>query len=102
MLILILIGLAGLAVCCLTVRHWIRRYGPGPLLWRWLSGHALDGQHRTNATWTKHSHGNRAVLHPTGHAVRLASPAEPAPGRYPLRVDAGGPGGRLRAAPRPG
>ena len=41
----------------------------GTLLWRWFSGHALDGQHRTNATWTMPSRGDRPVLHPTGHAV---------------------------------
>ena len=51
------------------LRHVIRRHGPGPLLWRWRSGHTLDGMHRTNATWTKHSRGARAVLHPTGHDI---------------------------------
>jgi hypothetical protein len=40
------------------------------LAWRWHSGHSLDGQHRTNATWTRRSHGDRPVLHPAGHAVR--------------------------------
>lgn len=46
------------------------RRSTGTLLWRWFSGHALDGQHRTNATWTMPSRGDRPVLHPTGHAVR--------------------------------
>lgn len=52
------------------LRHMSRRHGLGPLMWRWHSGHSLDGVHRTNATWTKRSHGARPVLHPTGHAVR--------------------------------
>jgi hypothetical protein len=38
--------------------------------WLWFSGHALDGQSRTNATWTKPSHGTRPVLHNSGSAVR--------------------------------
>lgn len=40
------------------------------LLWRWLSGAALDGRLRTNATWTMPSRGPRPVLTQTGHAVR--------------------------------
>lgn len=47
-----------------------RKAGALARTWRWFSGHALDGQHRTNATWTLPSHGPRPVLHPTGHAVR--------------------------------
>lgn len=39
-------------------------------LGRWHSGHTLSGQYMTNATWTRPSHGDRPVLHPTGHAVR--------------------------------
>jgi len=34
-------------------------------VWRFLSGHTLDGQHRTNATWTRRAD---TVLHPTGRA----------------------------------
>lgn len=30
-----------------------RSTGLGVLAWRWFSGHSLDGQHRTNATWTR-------------------------------------------------
>src|ERR1035441_4940886 len=44
----------------------ISRHGAGPVVWRWFSGHALDGQHRTNATWTQPA---SKTLHPTGHAV---------------------------------
>jgi hypothetical protein len=44
----------------------IRKYG----LWRWFSGHTHDGYHHTNATWTRRSHGDRPVLHPTGNAIR--------------------------------
>ena len=64
---LVLVALAVCAVCAWTVVHWIRRHGLGPLIWRFLSGHALDGQHRTNATWSRPA---TRVLHPTGHAVR--------------------------------
>ena len=43
--------------------------------WFWFSGHSMDGAHRTNATWTKRSHGDRAVLHPSAiwwhHLPRL-------------------------------
>lgn len=38
-----------------------------PLIWRWLSGHPLDGQYRTNATWL---HPATKVLHPAGRVVR--------------------------------
>ena len=37
--------------------------------WLWFSGHCMDGQSRTNATWTMRSHGPRPVLHNSGHAV---------------------------------
>jgi hypothetical protein len=41
------------------------------IAWRWLSGHALDGRYRTNATWTMPSRGDHPVIgHPTGHVVR--------------------------------
>ena len=46
-----------------------RRPGASVVAWRWFSGHALDGQHRTNATWTMRSRGARPVLHSSGHAV---------------------------------
>lgn len=39
-------------------------------LWRWLSGHTHNGYHHTNASWTRRSHGERPVLHPTGNAIR--------------------------------
>ena len=66
-LLLPVLVLAILSVAWL--RHMIHRHGLFPLLWRWHSGHTLDGMHRTNATWTKPSRGDRAVLHPTGHAI---------------------------------
>ncbi len=69
MILLVLPVLALVVLSGAWLRHVIRRHGVGPLLWRWHSGHTLDGVHRTNATWTKHSHGDRPVLHPTGHAV---------------------------------
>src|ERR1035441_4653888 len=41
-----------LAVLVLIVLGEARkRHGTLPLLWRWLSGHALDGAHRTDAGW---------------------------------------------------
>lgn len=36
-------------------------------VWRWHSGHTLNGYHHTNATWTRPA---TKVLHPTGNAVR--------------------------------
>ena len=43
----------------------ISRHGAGPVVWRFFSGHALDGQFRTNATWTQPA---SKTLHPTGYA----------------------------------
>ena len=63
----VVVLVVALAVAGAAVAHILRKHGPGPTVWRWLSGHALDGVHRTNATWTRP--GTRA-LHPTGHAVR--------------------------------
>jgi len=40
------------------------------LMWRWFSGHSLNGKYRTNATWTMPSRGDKPVMHPTGHAIR--------------------------------
>ena len=70
MIVLLMTGAVLVAAPVLAARHWVRRHGFWVLLFRFLSGHALDGQHRTNATWAKASRGPRPVLHPTGHAVR--------------------------------
>lgn len=70
MILLLLLAAVPVIICAGWLRHMTRRHGLGPLLWRWHSGHTLDGMHRTNATWTKRSHGDHPVLHPTGHAVR--------------------------------
>lgn len=43
-----------------------RRNGAHVMIWRWLSGHAMDGRHRTDSTWARKS---TRVLHVTGHAV---------------------------------
>jgi hypothetical protein len=48
------------------VTHSARRHGAGALAWRWLTGHPLDGRHRTDATWTRKA---TKVLHPTGRVV---------------------------------
>jgi hypothetical protein len=63
---LILVALVSLVIAVLWVRYVSYRYGLGPVLWRFFSGHSLDGRHRTNATWTRRA---TKVLHPTGHAV---------------------------------
>jgi hypothetical protein len=49
------------------VLHMIAKHGFGTLVGRWHLGHALDGTHRTNATWSKRA---TKVLHVTGHAHR--------------------------------
>ena len=70
MIIVLAVAVAGLLLAAaLTARHWIKRHGFWVLIWRWHSGHALDGTHRTNATWLKRSHGNRPVLHNSGSAI---------------------------------
>ena len=38
--------------------------------WAWYSGAVMDGQRHTNATWFMPSHGDKPVLHHTGHAIR--------------------------------
>ena len=48
------------------VRKVLKALNPA---WLWFSGHCMDGQSRTNATWTMRSHGPRPVLHSSGHAV---------------------------------
>lgn len=65
----VLATLAVLIIAAVWARldRFFRRY---PHAWRWVSGHPMDGYHRTNATWLRRSHGDRPVLHPTGHAVR--------------------------------
>ena len=64
----VLTVLAGLLAAWLwrkASQSWLVR-----LLWHWHSGLPLDGQSRTNATWLRRAHGDRPVLHPSGHAVR--------------------------------
>jgi hypothetical protein len=63
----LVLALAILAVAGLYLRHMIKRHQVGPLIWRWFSGHSLDGHHRTNASWTRKA---TKVLHPSGNAVR--------------------------------
>ena len=65
--ILLAVAAAGFIAIGLVVSHWISTHGFWPLVWRWLSGHALDGEHRTNATWL---HPATKVLHRSGRAVR--------------------------------
>jgi hypothetical protein len=60
------VPLAGITVLVYWLRHMHERHGLGPLLWRWHSGHSLDGCHRTNATWL---HRSSDTLHHTGHAI---------------------------------
>jgi hypothetical protein len=63
----LLLAALPLALALAWLSHMRKRHGTGPLLWRWFSGHALDGQYRTDATWTRKATG---VLHPTGRVVR--------------------------------
>ena len=63
-LIALLTGLA--LVFHRAIRRMLKALNPA---WLWFSGHSMDGQSRTNATWTQRSHGQRPVLHPSGHAV---------------------------------
>lgn len=65
--VLILLAAAAAAIAVLWAVHTVKLHGLGPVLWRFFSGHALDGKHRTNATWSRPA---TKVLHPTGHAVR--------------------------------
>lgn len=60
-----MIVIAVLLLAAVPVAWFVRaqkRHGLGPLAWRWFSGHALDGHHRTNATWL---HRSTVTLHPT-------------------------------------
>ena len=50
-----------------TLRRIFKALNPAYL---WFTGLPVgDGQSRTNATWTQRSHGNRPVLHNSGHAI---------------------------------
>lgn len=51
----------------LWLAYLIRAHGAGRVAWRWFSGHALDGEFRTNATWL---HPATKVLHPSGRVGR--------------------------------
>ena len=62
-----LLLLAPLVIAAAWLRHMVARHGAGPLIWRWFSGHPLDGKHRTDASWTRSS---MKTLHPTGRVVR--------------------------------
>ena len=59
-----------LAFVLAWLKRLVRRHGAFTVLWRFASGQPLDGQFRTNATFTMPSRGDRPVLHPTGHASR--------------------------------
>jgi hypothetical protein len=64
---LVLAALAALLLGALVLEHLAKRHTGRVLAWRWLSGHTLDGVHRTTAGWF--TAGDR-VLHPTGKASR--------------------------------
>ena len=42
----VVVLVVALAVAGAAVAHILRKHGPGPTVWRWLSGHALDGVHQ--------------------------------------------------------
>lgn len=68
---ILVIGLGGclLLAAILAARSAVRRHGMAPLIFRWLTGHALDGEHRTDAGWL--IAGTR-VFTKTGRASRWA------------------------------
>lgn len=68
---ILVIGIGGCAVLAaiLATRSAIRRHGLGPLMWRWFTGHSMDGQARTDAGWL--IAGTRAFTQ-TGRASRWA------------------------------
>lgn len=66
---LILAGLIIAAVVAWSVHAFVKEHGAHKVLWRFVSGHHLDGHHRTDATWT--ARGSRPLT-PTGHASRWA------------------------------
>jgi hypothetical protein len=68
-LILLVLGALVLLSLLCAARQAIKRHGSHRLAWRWLSGHHLDGQHRTNAGWLEH--GTKALT-PNGRASRWA------------------------------
>jgi hypothetical protein len=58
---------ATIVVAGLWARYMVNAHGILTLLARWHLGKALDGQHRTNATWSRPA---TKALHVTGHAHR--------------------------------
>lgn len=69
-MITLLIPLAIIGLICLVgMRHFIKRHGFGTLFFRFLFGHHMDGQRRTNATFFKR--GDK-IMHPTGRASKYA------------------------------
>ena len=63
--LVIVVGVLALHVFARVVNELAAFLRQFSLIWRFLSGHTLDGVHRTNATWTRR--GDK-VLHPTGRA----------------------------------
>jgi hypothetical protein len=61
-----MLGALALAGALTEVTGRGKRNGGHVMVFRWLTGHAMDGRHRTNATWSKKS---TRVLHVTGNAV---------------------------------
>jgi hypothetical protein len=61
--------LAVLGIIYSAARSAVRRHGAAPLLWRWLTGHHLDGEYRTDAGWLI---GGTRVFTKTGRASRWA------------------------------
>lgn len=62
--------IAGIVLALIVLAGIYRTFTPhglGALLWRWMSGHPLDGIARTNATWFKPAN---KVLDPSGRVHR--------------------------------
>jgi hypothetical protein len=65
MLALVILAALALVLALAWLCWLIRKHGPGLVLWRFVSGHHLDGVHRTDAGWLARP---TRVLHPTGRA----------------------------------
>jgi hypothetical protein len=69
LVILAAIGIIALLLVLGALHRAAKKHGPLTLIWRWFSGHHLDGVHRTDAGWFV---AGTKVLHPTGRASRWA------------------------------
>lgn len=55
-------GAGGVLLMGAAANRAVKNHGVPALVWRWFTGHPLDGQHRTDATWL--SKGRKQIHHP--------------------------------------